>query len=216
MRVNLRAAAIVAGAAAVMSLPASSAFANGNDLPAPAALATPPFTPPPIDPVEEKTERESVGEQQLADGYAADVYKLVGKYSKEVKGYEAEIRRNLTGALVKLTSKNPTGKHDAYTFTLSRSGKVTAVKDQPKGDNPKGDNPKGDQPKGDQPKGSQPKGQDKGQDKKPVTPKGGVKAGAEGVQSDDNAGLIAGGAGAAAVAAAGLGFTLVRRSRTGC
>ncbi|MBT2479532.1 hypothetical protein, partial [Streptomyces sp. ISL-94] len=51
----------------------------------------------------------------------------------------------------------------------------------------------------------------------PLTPKGGVKAGAEGVEpaaSGESAGLIAGGAGLAAAGAAGLGFAMLRRGRT--
>ncbi|MFD7260249.1 hypothetical protein [Streptomyces sp. NPDC059874] len=48
-----------------------------------------------------------------------------------------------------------------------------------------------------------------------ITPKGAVKAGAEGVEtSNDGAALIAGSAGLAAVGAAGLGFALLRRGRT--
>ncbi|MFE0103385.1 hypothetical protein [Streptomyces sp. NPDC059009] len=43
-------------------------------------------------------------------------------------------------------------------------------------------------------------------------PKGGVKAGAEGAESDGTA-LLAAGGGAAAAAAAGLGFTMLRRGR---
>ncbi|MFE2284367.1 hypothetical protein ACFXDJ_09350 [Streptomyces sp. NPDC059443] len=51
---------------------------------------------------------------------------------------------------------------------------------------------------------------------KPVTPKGGVRAGAEGVESSGGEGtlLIAGGAGLAAAGAAGLGFAMLRRHRT--
>ncbi|MEV6950939.1 hypothetical protein [Streptomyces sp. NPDC051183] len=51
---------------------------------------------------------------------------------------------------------------------------------------------------------------------KPVTPKGGVKAGAEGVEtpgSGDGTLLVAGGAGLAAAGAAGLGFAMLRRHR---
>ncbi|MFC9299567.1 hypothetical protein ACFTWH_36370 [Streptomyces sp. NPDC057011] len=51
----------------------------------------------------------------------------------------------------------------------------------------------------------------------PKAPRGGVKAGAEGVEPatpSNNAGLIAGGAGLAATGAAALGFALLRRGRT--
>lgn len=50
---------------------------------------------------------------------------------------------------------------------------------------------------------------------KPTIPKGGVRAGAEGVESNGGEGtlLIAGGAGLAATGAAGLGFAMLRRHR---
>ncbi|MET9933572.1 MULTISPECIES: hypothetical protein [unclassified Streptomyces] len=44
-----------------------------------------------------------------------------------------------------------------------------------------------------------------------VVPKGGVAAGAEGVVADDSTALVAAGAGAASLAAAGLGFVVLRR-----
>ncbi|MFE2285530.1 hypothetical protein ACFXDJ_15325 [Streptomyces sp. NPDC059443] len=49
--------------------------------------------------------------------------------------------------------------------------------------------------------------------KKAPVPKGGVKAGAEGVDAQGNE-MIAGSAGLAAIAAAGLGFATLRRSRS--
>lgn len=50
---------------------------------------------------------------------------------------------------------------------------------------------------------------------KPTPPKGGVKAGAEGVEaSSGDSPVIAGSAGLAAIGAAGLGFAMVRRGRS--
>lgn len=58
--------------------------------------------------------------------------------------------------------------------------------------------------------GSKPTGQGKPHT---VIPKGGVKAGAEGIESDSST-LLAAGGGMAAVGAAGLGFAMLRRNRS--
>ncbi|WP_327353440.1 hypothetical protein [Streptomyces sp. NBC_01304] len=69
---------------------------------------------------------------------------------------------------------------------------------------------KGD--KGDKAKGEKKHG--KGVATAEKTPRGGVKAGAEGVTSGDNPALLAAGGGMAAAGAAGLGFAMLRRGRT--
>ncbi|MFI1170413.1 hypothetical protein [Streptomyces melanogenes] len=231
MRGAFRTAAVVASSAVLVSLPVGNAFADST----PAPIVTPPFTPPAPEPIKPKVERQSVGEQQLAGGYVADVYKHVASHPKgQVRGYEAEIRIAMSGPLVTLKAfgKSATGTHGGYLFTLSADGKVTAVKKAPSGGG-KGDGGKGDADKEHGGKGGSEKGKGGdhaggGADKntpgdgsggghtKPVVPKGAVKAGAEDVDSRDT-GLAAGGAaGIALIGAAGLGFALVRRGRSAC
>ncbi|MFE3877391.1 hypothetical protein ACFXPX_23740 [Kitasatospora sp. NPDC059146] len=141
------------------------------------------------------TVEEVPNTQELADGYVADVHEqVVSTRTGKITAYTAKIHD--ASGKIQLTLTNPgdsTGRHGHYSFALASDGKVTATKLAP------GD--KGD------------KGQP-GDKKAAVTPKGGVKAGAEGVGTGDSAELVYGGAGAAAVGAAGLGFVLLWRGRS--
>lgn len=128
---SLRTAAVAVGVIAGLAVPAGAAFAD-----------TPTPTASPSSDTQDKggkpeTKKEPAGEQKLADGYAATLYKHVNNGPTKdltVKGYEAEITKAKSGPLLTLKAfgKSASGKHDGHTFTLSSDGKVTSKKDASK------------------------------------------------------------------------------------
>ncbi|MFF4603422.1 hypothetical protein ACFY12_11815 [Streptomyces sp. NPDC001339] len=158
-------------------------------------------------------ERKFIRSQSLAGGFTAKVYKLGQNH------YQADMYAKApdTGKLVKYDTletkggKPAYGQHNGAHFVLQPDGTMSSWteggdKKSHSKDSKDNKNKKQDQHK------AVPGDGTKGQGK--VTPKGGVKAGAEGVEtSGDNTMLLAGGG--AATAAAGLGFTVLRRRRAG-
>ncbi|KAA6213998.1 hypothetical protein CP973_33100 [Streptomyces albofaciens JCM 4342] len=160
-----------------------------------------------------KGDRKLVRTQNLSGGFLAKVYKL-GPNHFQADMYAKDPG---TGKLVKMDTletkggKPAYGRHNGAHFVLRSDGTLTSwVEGGDKKDEKKGEGKDGR--KGAHPgeKGNQ--RQDGGQQTK-VTPKGGVKAGAEGVGGtpDTPAVLLAGGG--AAAAAAGLGFALLHRRK---
>ncbi|MFD4246974.1 hypothetical protein ACFWP3_36115 [Streptomyces sp. NPDC058525] len=126
---RLRTTAVTAGVIIGLAVPTGAAFA---DTPTPAA--SPSTSTPQNKNANSETKKEAAGQQQLADGYVATVYKHVNNgptMDLTVKGYEAEITKQKSGTLVTLKAfgKSASEKHNGYTFTLSPDGKVTAKKD---------------------------------------------------------------------------------------
>ncbi|MFE4632011.1 hypothetical protein ACFRJ1_01360 [Streptomyces sp. NPDC056773] len=125
---SLRTAAVAAGVIVGLAVPAGAAFA---DSPTPAAS---PSSGTQDKAGKSETKKEAAGEQQLADGYKATLYKHVSNgptMDLTVKGYEAEITQAKSGPLLTLKAfgKSASAQHGGYTFTLSADGKVTSKKD---------------------------------------------------------------------------------------
>lgn len=127
-----------------------------------------------------------IGPGEAADGRRPGTH--VGTLTKKSPRYE---NNGMKAEIVKADSAKPQLK-------VSLPGEGTKYYDFPAVGKPGGE----------QRPGSQKPGQG-------TPPKGGVRAGAEGVvPPHGSAGLIAGGVGMAAVGAAGLGFAMMRRSRS--
>ncbi|WP_438490043.1 hypothetical protein [Streptomyces sp. S186] len=215
----VRTSAISAIAGSALLLPAAAAFA---DSPAPSSSETSNAEQGKkqdgdrVQDKGKKGERKFVRAQSLAGGFTAKVYKLGQNH------YQADMYAKApdTGKLVKYDTletsdgKPAYGQHNGAHFVLQPDGTMTSwaeggkkTPDKKTPDNKKQDNHK---PGNKDAKSSQSQGQSKqGQGK--VIPKGGVKAGAEGVESGDHTMLLAGGG--AATAAAGLSFTALHRRR---
>ncbi|MFH8348185.1 hypothetical protein [Streptomyces sp. NPDC018045] len=169
---------------------------------------------------QQKGERKLVRTQRLSGGFTARVYKLGPDH------FQADMYANEpgTGKLVKMDTletkggKPAYGQHNGAHFVLQPDGSMTSWVE---GGDRKKDDKKDDKKKNEQHEGRK---QDARKDQRQpqqtgrqtqVTPKGGVKAGAEGVGGtpDTPAVLLAGGG--AAAAAAGLGFALLHRRKAG-
>ncbi|MDG4863274.1 hypothetical protein P8605_34565, partial [Streptomyces sp. T-3] len=117
-------------------------------------------------------------------GFDAKVYKVKGGYDAEMWGKNPEGKYVKWDTLQQRGDKAAYGQHNGAHFVLNPDGTMKGWVE----------------------------GGKKDQHKKPVapvkpgTPKGGVKAGAEGVSASDNTELLAAGGGMAAAGAAGLGF----------
>ncbi|WP_327354731.1 hypothetical protein [Streptomyces sp. NBC_01304] len=124
-------------------------------------------------------------------GFDAKVYKVKGGYDAEMWGKNPEGKYIKWDTLQQRGNKAAYGGHNGAHFVLNPDGTMKGWVE----------------------------GGKKDQHKKPVapvkpgTPKGGVKAGAEGVGASDNTELLAAGGGIAAAGAAGLGFAMLRRGR---
>ncbi|QRX95154.1 hypothetical protein [Streptomyces noursei] len=159
---------------------------------------------------DKKGERSFVRAQNLAGGFTAKIYKLGQNH------YQADMYAKApdTGKLVKYDTLETTGgkpaygQHNGAHFVLQPDGAMTSWVE---GGNKKPDHKDGKGKDGKGKKQDQGKATPKNQGK--VIPKGGVKAGAEGVQSGDHSMLLAGGG--AATAAAGLGFAALHRRKAG-
>ncbi|KOU08858.1 hypothetical protein ADK86_02750 [Streptomyces sp. NRRL F-5755] len=148
-----------------------------------------------------KTGRKLVRTQTLARGYTAKIYKLDGP-----NHFQADVHIR-AGKLIKtLETKNQevaSGTYGGVHFVLRSDGTLTSWAEG-------GD--KKDEKKNTHPGEQKNQRQGGGQQTK-VTPKGGVKAGAEGVgETPDTPAMLLAGGGAAA-AAAGLGFALLHRRK---
>ncbi|MER5729669.1 hypothetical protein ABT084_15230 [Streptomyces sp. NPDC002138] len=223
MRATFRTAAVAAGAAGAvvaLALPAGAAFAAGTPAPHPTATGA---------------ARESARvfvrayENVGGSGFDARVYKIKN-------GYEADLFRGGDGGAVWHTmktygKKSDVARHDGARFVLNTDGTLKAwtgtvrpatppKKTEPQKTDPKTEPQKTD-PKTAEPQKTGPASVTPATDgtKKvtPIVPRGGVKAGAEGVvgyTGGSSVPLIAGSAGIAAVGAAGLGFAMLRRGRS--
>ncbi|MFD4246975.1 hypothetical protein ACFWP3_36120 [Streptomyces sp. NPDC058525] len=140
-RRNLRTATLATVALAGITLPMGAAMADSPAVPARSPSVSQPATDvdsgsKPSTGVDnggqERTRREAAGAKTLPGGYVAELYRHVSDGpTKEykVKGWEAEIHRVKGGGLattLKAFGKSDTRKADAYTFTLSASGEVSA------------------------------------------------------------------------------------------
>ncbi|MFP3989106.1 hypothetical protein U9R90_16720 [Streptomyces sp. E11-3] len=219
-RRTVRSAAIATGViAATLALPVGIASADSP-------------TAPDTHQDQGETVRESVG--QKSGGEKPDTskrtyvrtYKNLGgsgfdaKVFKTKSGYEAEMWGKDTASnkvilwdtLTQSGIKAAYGQHNGAHFVLNPDG---TMKGWVEGGGKKQDNKK--QNKKTQSKKTQSKTHDKAGNKTPqghVVPKGGVKAGAEGVEKAPDTAMVAAGGGMAAAGAAGLGFAMLRRRRT--
>ncbi|MFE6684880.1 hypothetical protein ACFVFQ_00230 [Streptomyces sp. NPDC057743] len=158
---------------------------------------------------DKKAERKLIRTQNLAGGFTAKVYKLGQNH------FQADMYAKApdTGKLVKYDTletkggKPAYGQHNGAHFVLQPDGSMSSwVEGGKKQDHKKPDHNKSGHKDA---KGKNGNGTKNSQGK--VIPKGGVKAGAEGVEPADHTLLAAGGG--AAAAAAGLGFTVLHRRR---
>ncbi|MFC5721063.1 hypothetical protein ACFP1Z_12880 [Streptomyces gamaensis] len=212
MRVTRRTlrAAVVAGLVAGVALPASSAFAS-TAAPSSSASQTPAPSKSPDGEGKQDKEPDSQ-EYKLSNGAVAHVYKL------PKGGYMAWITMN-GQRIANLSAGQPTATVKGYKYELNQANGFVGVvhpdgwhseQDESQQEYDKKHHKKDD--KQDNRQGSGTGGSHHGQ-----VPKGGVKAGAEGVSSSDgpDTGMLAAGGGMATAAAAGLGFAMKRRGRTG-
>ncbi|MET8687449.1 hypothetical protein ABZV77_24860 [Streptomyces sp. NPDC004732] len=131
-------------------------------------------------------------------GFDAKVYKVTNGYEADMIAKAPDTgKKTVWDTLKQSGSKAAYGQHNGAHFVLNPDGTMKGWVEGNTHHN-------GAKP--------QPK-----KDGNTVVPKGGVKAGADGVQaqSSDDAPLIAAGGGMAAVGAAGLGFALYRRKQNG-
>ncbi|MFI9229459.1 hypothetical protein [Streptomyces rimosus] len=155
---------------------------------------------------QQKGDRKLVRTQNLSGGFLAKVYRL-GPNHFQADMYAKDPG---TGKLVKMdtletkSGKPAYGRHNGAHFVLQPDGSMTSWVE--------GGNKKKDEKKNTHPGEQKNQRQGGGQQTK-VTPKGGVKAGAEGVgETPDTPAMLLAGGGAAA-AAAGLGFALLHRRK---
>ncbi|WP_327353883.1 hypothetical protein [Streptomyces sp. NBC_01304] len=192
----VRTAAIVTGTIA-LAIPATTAFASSEPSPSPSATNEPSAKP----------KWGEVFEVTLGNGAKAKVQDRGGKFVAiiSVKGKE----------IATLSATHPTVTHDGVKYDLSPdNGHIGITYLNGKKDEKKDE--KRDQKKDH--KQDQKQGHNGQQKNDKAAPKGGVKAGAEGVdQSQGNSGshpaLLAAGGGMAAAGAGGLGFAMLRRRR---
>ncbi|KOG66740.1 hypothetical protein ADK76_01250 [Streptomyces griseoflavus] len=155
---------------------------------------------------QQKGDRKLVRTQNLSGGFLAKVYQL-GPNHFQADMYAKDPG---TGKLVKMDTletkggKPAYGRHNGAHFVLQPDGSMTSWVE--------GGNKKKDEKKNAHPGEQKNQRQGGGQQTK-VMPKGGVKAGAEGVgETPDTPAMLLAGGGAAA-AAAGLGFALLHRRK---
>ncbi|MFE0171684.1 hypothetical protein ACFWZ2_05155 [Streptomyces sp. NPDC059002] len=190
----LRTAAVSTLVGGALLIPAAGAFA---DTPSPEPTASQSQPPAPDrTPSQQPTQqpKAEVYEVTLGNGAKAKIQKRGGSYVATIslKGQQiatlSATHPTVTQGGVKY-ELYPSNGHIGITYLNGKDKKDTGKKDQKATPQPR----TGD---------------------KTVTPKGGVKAGAEGVRgAGDPAFLVAGG-GMAAAGAAGLGFAMLRRGRT--
>ncbi|MFJ5680951.1 hypothetical protein [Streptomyces sp. NPDC093097] len=208
-RRTLRAAA-VAGLAIGFAVPVSSAVASSaSSSVAPSSSASP--TPgtsksPGSDGAQDKT--RGVQEYKLSNGAVVHVYRL------PKGGYMAWITMN-GQRIASLSAQNPTASVKGYKYELNQANGFVGVvhpgswhSEQDKA-SPGGKSHQLDSKKGHKQSTGTGTGARHGQ-----VPRGGVKAGAEGVPSSHQAGMLAAGGGMAGVGVAGLGLAMKRRART--
>ncbi|MEU5689500.1 hypothetical protein DEJ48_18980 [Streptomyces venezuelae] len=142
-------------------------------------------------------------------GFDAKVYKVKGGYEADMIAKAPDTGRKTVWDTLKQSGDKPAyGQHNGAHFVLNPDGTMKGWTEGRTNGNGHHDN-----------HGTKPKPQPHPRnDSQQVVPKGGVKAGADGVQSEsssDDAPLIAAGSGMAAAGAAGLGFALYRRKQNG-
>ncbi|MFI1629053.1 hypothetical protein ACH4YO_33790 [Streptomyces noursei] len=157
-----------------------------------------------------KGERSFVRAQNLAGGFTAKIYKLgQNHYQADMYAKAPDTGKPVKYDTLETTGGKPAhGQHNGAHFVLQPDGTMTSWVE---GGNKKPDNKDGKGKDGKSKKQDQDKATPKNQGK--VIPRGGVKAGAEGVESGDHTMLLAGGG--AATAAAGLGFAALHRRKAG-
>ncbi|WP_069885441.1 hypothetical protein [Streptomyces luteocolor] len=195
----LRTTAVSALVGGALLIPAAGAFA---DSPAPEPTASGTQAPDTTGtPSQKPTQKAEVYEVTLGNGAKAKIQNRGGAYVATivVKGKQ----------IATLSSTHPTVTSGGVRYELYPSNGhigITYLNGKDKKDDGKKDQKVTPQPKNDQ------KQQRSGD--KTVTPKGGVKAGAEGVHSAGDPAFLVAGGGMAAAGAAGLGFAMLRRGRT--
>lgn len=145
-------------------------------------------------------------------GFDAKVYKVKNGYEADMIAKAPDTGKKSVWDTLKQTGNKPAyGQHNGAHFVLNPDGTMkgwTEGKTKGNGNNNTGHRTNN---------GTKPQPHPRN-DSQQVVPKGGVKAGADGVQpesSSDDAPLIAAGGGMAAAGAAGLGFALYRRKQNG-
>ncbi|MFD6436937.1 hypothetical protein [Streptomyces venezuelae] len=145
-------------------------------------------------------------------GFDAKVYKVKTGYEADMIAKAPDTGKKTVWDTLKQSGNKPAyGQHNGAHFVLNPDGTMkgwTEGKTNGNGHHDRHDN-----------NGTKPQPQPHPRnDSQQVVPKGGVKAGADGVQSEssaDDTPLIAAGSGMAAAGAAGLGFALYRRKQNG-
>ncbi|MEU7578187.1 hypothetical protein AB0B50_11345 [Streptomyces sp. NPDC041068] len=193
----LRTAAVSTLVGGALLIPAAGAFA---DSPAPEPTASQSQTPAPNEkPTEKPTQKPEaeVYEVTLGNGAKAKIQNRGGAYVATIIVNGKQIA-TLSSTHSTVTQGGvryelyPSNGHIGITYLKGKGDKDQKVTPQPKNDQ-KQQHRTGD---------------------KTVTPKGGVKAGAEGVRTAGDPAFLVAGGGMAAAGAAGLGFAMLRRGRT--
>ncbi|MER5564063.1 hypothetical protein ABT071_36375 [Streptomyces sp. NPDC002506] len=194
-RALVRAVAVSAAVSGALLAPAAAAFA---DSPAPAPSQSASSTPS----GSKKDESKKNDKEQDAQEFKLSNNAVAHVYTLPAGGYMAWITMN-GQRIANLSADKPTATVKGYQYELNQANGFVGVL------HPDGWHSEQDKPKphtGDKKKDGRQRGD------KSVMPKGGVKAGAEGVQ-EQNPALLVGGGGMAAAGAAGLGFAMLRRGR---
>ncbi|MFC7304836.1 hypothetical protein ACFQVC_11465 [Streptomyces monticola] len=205
-RTLVRTAAVTAVSGALL-IPASAAFAD-SPTPAPSETATTKPSPEPSKDAKDKKQDEKKKDEKTGQRKLVNTVKLADKastakiYKLGQNHYEADIFAN--GAKLDTlvaNGKAAYGQNNGLHVALQPDGQIKSWVEGGKKDEKKKDK-----------KGHKDKVVPNGNDTR--TPRGGVKAGAEGVETGQSPALLAAGGGIAAAGAAGLGFAMLRRGRT--
>ncbi|WAL96723.1 hypothetical protein [Streptomyces sp. Je 1-369] len=146
-------------------------------------------------------------------GFDAKVYKVTNGYEADMIAKAPDTgKKSVWDTLKQSGSKPAYGQHNGAHFVLNPDGTMKGWTEGRTNSNGHHDN------NGTKPQPQSHSHSHSRNDSQQVVPKGGVKAGADGVKaesSSDDAPLIAAGSGMAAAGAAGLGFALYRRKQNG-
>ncbi|MFI1681712.1 hypothetical protein [Streptomyces sp. NPDC020607] len=152
-------------------------------------------------------------------GFDAKVYKVTNGYEADMIAKAPDTgKKSVWDTLKQSGSKPAYGRHNGAHFVLNPDGTMKGWTEGRTDSNGHHDNNARHDNTGTKPQPQSQSHSPSRNDSQQVVPKGGVKAGADGVKaesSSDDAPLIAAGSGMAAAGAAGLGFALYRRKQNG-
>ncbi|MFJ4806719.1 hypothetical protein [Streptomyces murinus] len=195
----VRAVAVSAAVSGALLAPAAAAFADSPASP-PSQSASSTLSDKSVASDGKKDEKKKDEKEQNAQEFKLSNNAVAHVYKLPKGGCMAWITMN-GQRIANLSAENPTATVKGYKYELNQANGFVGVL-HPDGWHSEQDKPNA----GGKKKHAQQHGG------KTATPKGGVAAGAEGVQEQNPAFLVAGG-GIAASGAAGLGFAMLRRGR---